>query len=130
MRPFNEGEAMSLMQEFREFAIKGNMIDMAVGIIIGAAFGKVVDSLVKDIIMPPIGLLLGGVDFRQLYVNLGHASYETLEAAEKAGAPVLKYGSFISTLVDFVIVAWAIFILVKAVNRFRTVPPQPAAPQA
>jgi large conductance mechanosensitive channel len=130
MRQFNEGEAMSLMQEFREFAIKGNMIDMAVGIIIGAAFGKVVDSLVKDIIMPPIGLLLGGVDFRQLYVNLGRTSYETLEAAEKAGAPVLKYGAFISTLIEFLIVAWAVFMLVKAVNRFRTAPPQPAAPPA
>ena len=111
---------MSLISEFKEFAIKGNMIDMAVGIIIGAAFGKVVDSLVKDIIMPPIGMLLGGVDFRQLYVNLGSGTYETLEAAQTAGAPLLKYGAFISTLVDFLIVAWAIFIAVKAMNRVRT----------
>ena len=110
---------MSVIQEFREFAVKGNMIDMAVGIIIGAAFGKVVDSLVKDIIMPPIGLLLGGVDFRHLYVNLGSSAYDTLEAAEKAGAPLLKYGVFASTLIDFLIVAWAIFIAVKAVNRVR-----------
>jgi len=111
---------MSLISEFKEFAIKGNMIDMAVGIIIGAAFGKVVDSLVKDIIMPPIGMLLGGVDFRQLYVNLGSGTYETLEAAQAAGAPLLKYGAFISTLVDFLIVAWAIFIVVAAMNRVRT----------
>jgi len=111
---------MSLISEFKEFAIKGNMIDMAVGIIIGAAFGKVVDSLVKDIIMPPIGMLLGGVDFRQLYVNLGSRTYETLEAAQAAGAPLLKYGAFISSLVDFLIVAWAIFVAVKAMNRLRT----------
>jgi large conductance mechanosensitive channel len=110
---------MGMLQEFKEFAVKGNMIDMAVGIIIGAAFGKVVDSLVKDIILPPIGLLLGGVDFKHLYVNLGTARYESLEAAEKAGAPLLKYGAFISTLVDFLIVAWAIFIAVKAMNRLR-----------
>jgi large conductance mechanosensitive channel len=111
---------MSIIREFREFAVKGNMIDMAVGIIIGAAFSKVVDSLVKDIIMPPIGLLLGGVDFRHLYVNLGSIAYDTLEAAQAAGAPLLKYGAFISTLVDFLIVAWAIFIAVKAMNRVRS----------
>ena len=118
---------MSLISEFKEFAIKGNMIDMAVGIIIGAAFGKVVDSLVKDIIMPPIGMLLGGVDFRQLYVNLGSGAYETLEAAQTAGAPLLKYGSFISSLVDFLIVAWAIFVAVKAMNRVRTFGVKPRA---
>ncbi len=112
---------MSIVAEFREFAVKGNMIDMAVGIIIGAAFGKVVDSLVKDIIMPPVGLLLGGVDFKHLHLNLGTAVYESLEAAEKAGAPLLKYGAFISSLVDFLIVAWAIFIAVKAMNRARAV---------
>lgn len=111
---------MSVLSEFKEFAVKGNMIDMAVGIIIGAAFGKVVDSLVKDIIMPPIGALLGGVDFRHLYFNLGSGVYESMEAAQAAGAPLLKYGSFISSLVDFVIVAWAIFIAVKAMNRMRT----------
>ena len=111
---------MGIVQEFREFAVKGNMVDMAVGIIIGAAFTKVVDSLVKDIIMPPVGLLLGGVDFRQLYVNLGAMDYPTLEAAEKAGAPLLKYGAFVSNVVDFLIVAWVIFLAVKAVNRLRT----------
>ena len=110
---------MSMITEFREFAVKGNMIDMAVGIIIGAAFGKVVNSLVSDIIMPPIGMLLGGVDFRALYINLGSGSFDTMEAAVQAGAPLLKYGVFISTLVDFLIVAWAIFIVVKAINRMR-----------
>jgi large conductance mechanosensitive channel len=118
---------MSLMSEFKEFAVKGNMIDMAVGIIIGAAFGKVVDSLVKDIIMPPIGALLGGVDFRHLYLNLGSGVYESMEAAQAAGAPLLKYGSFVSALVDFLIVAWAIFIAVKAMNRVRTFGVKPAA---
>ncbi len=112
---------MSFVAEFKEFAIKGNMVDMAVGIIIGAAFGKVVDSLVKDIIMPPVGLLLGGVDFRHLYINLGRVPYETLDAAEKAGAPILKYGAFISTLVDFFIMALTIFIVVKFINRLKRV---------
>jgi large conductance mechanosensitive channel len=111
---------MGVVQEFRQFAVKGNMIDMAVGIVIGAAFGKVVDSLVKDVLLPPIGLLLGGVDFRQLHVNLGSTAYESLDAAEKAGAPLLKYGAFLSTLLDFLIIAWAIFIVVKAVNRLRS----------
>lgn len=115
---------VSMISEFKEFAVKGNMIDMAVGIIIGAAFGKVVNSLVSDIIMPPIGMMLGGVDFRSLYVNLGSGSFETMEAAVQAGAPLLKYGVFISTLVDFLVVAWAIFIVVKAINRMRG----PAAP--
>ncbi len=110
---------MSFVAEFKEFAIKGNMIDMAVGIIIGAAFGKVVDSLVRDIIMPPVGLLLGGVDFKHLYVNLGHVQYETLDAAEKAGAPILKYGVFVGTLVDFFIMAMTIFLVVKFINRLK-----------
>lgn len=110
---------MSFISEFKEFAIKGNMIDMAVGIIIGAAFGRVVDSLVKDIIMPPIGLLLGGVDFTQLFINLSGVHYDSLDAAEKAGAPVLRYGAFISTLIDFVIIALAIFVAIKFVNRLR-----------
>ncbi len=110
---------MSFVAEFKEFAIKGNMVDMAVGIIIGAAFGKVVDSLVKDVIMPPVGLLLGGVDFRQLYLNLGSVKYGSLEAAEKAGAPLLKYGVFISTMVDFFIIALSIFLIVKFINRLK-----------
>lgn len=110
---------MTWVNEFRTFAVKGNMVDMAVGIVIGAAFGKVVDSLVKDIIMPPIGLLLGGVDFRHLYWNLSGKTYETLAAAEQAGAPLLKYGAFISAIVDFLIIAFAIFMAVKFVNRIR-----------
>lgn len=117
---------MKWTQEFREFALKGNMVDMAVGVIIGAAFGKVVDSLVKDIVMPPIGMLLGGVDFRHLYIALNGATYESLAVAEKTGAPLLKYGAFISALIDFAIVALAIFIAIKAINRMRVgAPPSP-----
>jgi large conductance mechanosensitive channel len=121
---------MAIIQEFKEFAIKGNMVDLAVAVIIGGAFGKIIDSLVKDIIMPLIGLLLGGVDFRHLFITLGSASYATLAEAEKAGAAVLRYGVFIQTLVDFLIIAWAIFLAVKAINRMkREQPPEaPAAP--
>jgi len=122
---------MGMVQEFKEFAMKGNVVDMAVGVVIGGAFGKIVNSLVNDVIMPPIGMLLGGVDFRQLYVNLGPTAHETLEAAEKAGAPVIKYGAFINTVLDFVIIAWAIFLVVKGINRLkREAPPEPAAPAA
>jgi large conductance mechanosensitive channel len=117
---------VSMISEFKAFAIKGNMIDMAVGIIIGAAFGKVVNSLVSDIIMPPIGMLLGGVDFRQLYINLGSGAFDTMDAAVQAGAPLIRYGAFISTLVDFLILAWAIFIVIKAINRVRGTEPEAA----
>jgi large conductance mechanosensitive channel len=123
---------MGMMQEFKEFAMRGNVVDLAVGVIIGAAFGKIVDSLVKDVVMPPIGKLMGGVDFKQLYINLGEQTFETLEAAEKAGAPLIKYGAFINTLVDFIIVAFAIFVAVKAINKLKRepppAPPPPAAP--
>jgi large conductance mechanosensitive channel len=118
---------MSFFNEFKEFAVRGNAIDMAVGIIIGAAFGKIIDSLVKDVVMPPIGRLLGGVDFKQLYINLGDKTYETLEAAEKAGAPLIKYGSFINNLVDFIIIAFVIFIMVRLINKLKA-QPQPADP--
>jgi large conductance mechanosensitive channel len=111
---------MSFISEFKEFAIKGNMVDMAVGIVIGVAFGKVVESLVKDVIMPPIGMLLGGVNFSHLYLNLSSQDYPSLEAAEQAGAPLLKYGSFISSLVDFLIIALAIFVVVKVINKLKT----------
>lgn len=122
---------MSFMKEFKEFAMRGNVVDLAVGVIIGAAFGKIVDSLVKDIVMPVVGLLVGGVDFRHLYINLGSESYETLEAAEKAGAPLVKYGQFINTTIDFIIIAFAIFVAVKAINRLkRTEPPPPTTPAA
>lgn len=120
---------MSFFNEFKAFAVRGNVVDMAVGIIIGAAFGKIIDSLVKDVIMPPIGRLLGGVDFKQLYVNLGDKSFETLEAAEKAGAPLIKYGAFINTLVDFTIIAFVIFVMARMINKLK-MQPQPADPTA
>ncbi len=110
---------MSLLSEFREFAVKGNMIDMATGIIIGAAFNKIVDSLVNDIIMPPLGFLIGGVDFKHLYFNLGPTAYASMEEAIKAGAPIIRYGIFINTLVDFLIVSFTIFVTIKLINRLR-----------
>ncbi len=110
---------MGMIKEFKEFAVKGNVVDMAVGIIIGAAFGKIVSSLVEGIIMPPIGLLLGGVDFSDIFINLGSGSYETLTAAEKAGAPVIKIGAFANEVISFTIVAFAVFILVKGINSLK-----------
>jgi large conductance mechanosensitive channel len=118
---------MGMMQEFKEFAMRGNVVDLAVGVVIGGAFGKIVDSLVKDVIMPIVGKLLGGVDFKHLYLSLGDQAYETLEAAEKAGAPLIKYGAFINAIVDFLIVAFVIFMVIKAMNRMkREAPPAPA----
>lgn len=108
---------MSFIQEFKEFAMKGNVVDLAVGVIIGGAFQKIVDSLVKDLLMPVLGKLLGGVDFKHLYINLGDKTFETMEAAEKAGAPLFKYGVFINSIIDFVIVAMAIFVAIKAMNK-------------
>jgi large conductance mechanosensitive channel len=120
---------MSIMQEFKAFAMRGNVIDLAVGVVIGTAFGKIVNSLVGDIIMPMVGALMGGVDFKQFYLNLSDVSYESLELAEKAGAPLIKYGAFINTMVDFIIIAFAIFIAVKAINKFkRQEEVTPAAP--
>ena len=113
---------MSIVSEFKEFAMKGNVVDLAVGVIIGGAFGKIVDSFVKDVVMPVIGRMLGGVDFKHLYLNLGDKAFETLEAAEKAGAPIVKYGAFISTLIDFLIVAIALFVAIKVINRLRPPP--------
>lgn len=110
---------MGFIQEFKQFAMRGNVIDLAVGVVIGGAFGKIVDSLVKDVIMPPVGALLGGVDFKHLYLNLGSTSYDTMEAAEKAGAPLIKYGAFINSMVDFTIIAFAIFVAVKAINKLQ-----------
>ena len=110
---------MGLMKEFKEFAVKGNAVDMAVGIIIGAAFGKIVSSLVNDVIMPPIGRALGQIDFKSLFINLGTVSYETLAEAQKAGAPTLNYGNFIQTVVDFVIIAFAVFMMIKVINSVR-----------
>ena len=108
-----------LLREFREFAVRGNVVDMAVGIIIGAAFGRIVGSLVDDVVMPPIGWLLGRVDFSDLYVSLSGETYASLTAAREAGAPVIGYGLFINTIIHFVIVAFAVFILIKWINRLR-----------
>jgi large conductance mechanosensitive channel len=108
-----------LLKEFKEFAIKGNVVDMAVGIIIGAAFGTIVKSLVSDVIMPPIGVLMGGIDFADLFINLSGGSYATLEAAKKAGAVTLNYGAFINTVISFVIVAAAVFALIKGMNSLK-----------
>ena len=112
-----------MLKEFKEFAVKGNVVDMAVGIIIGAAFGKIVDSLVKDLIMPPIGLALGKVDFANLFVVLKQGStpgpYLTVDAAQKAGAVTFNYGVFINTCLSFIIVAFAVFLLVRFINRLR-----------
>ncbi|HEY7216511.1 MAG TPA: large conductance mechanosensitive channel protein MscL [Thermoanaerobaculia bacterium] len=122
---------MGLIQEFREFAVKGNAIDLAVGVIVGGAFGKIVSSLVDDVIMPPIGLLLGGADFTSLFVNLGPGNYPTLAAAKAAGAPTLNYGNFLQAVVNFLIVVWVIFLMVKAINRMRRKEEEaPAAPPA
>jgi len=122
---------MGLIQEFREFAVKGNAIDLAVGVIIGGAFGKIISSLVDDVIMPPIGLLLGGADFNELFINLGSGEYPTLAAAKAAGAPTLNYGNFLQAIVDFLIVVWVIFLMVRAINRMRRREEEaPAAPPA
>ena len=117
-----------MLKEFKEFAMRGNVLDLAVGVVIGAAFGKIVASLVDDVIMPPIGRLLGHVDFSNLFLNLSDKSFDTLAAAKAAGAPTLNYGNFINTIINFVIVAFAIFLLVRTVNRWTTKPAAPAAP--
>ena len=122
-----------MFKEFREFAMRGNVVDMAVGIIIGAAFGKIVDSLVKDVIMPPIGLLLGKVDFSNLFVVLKQGKtmgpYLSLDAAQKAGAVTFNFGMFINTVITFIIVAFAVFLLIRAINQLkRKEQEKPAAP--
>ena len=108
-----------MLKEFKDFAMRGNVVDMAIGIILGGAFGKIVSSFVADVIMPPIGLLLGKVDFSQLYLNLSGTSYANLAAAQTAGAPVMKYGAFLNTILDFIIVAFAIFMVVRQMNRLK-----------
>ena len=112
-----------MFKEFREFAMRGNMVDMAVGIIIGAAFGKIIASLVTDIIMPPIGLLLGGIDFTNIFINLSAGTFATLDEAKKAGAATINVGLFLNTLIDFLIIAFAIFIVIKQLNRLKKAPP-------
>jgi large conductance mechanosensitive channel len=108
-----------MIKEFKEFVMKGNVLDMAVGIIIGAAFGKVVTSFVSDVLMPPIGLLLGKVDFSNLFINMSGKTFESLAEAKKAGAATLNYGLFLNTTIDFLIVGFAIFIMVRQVNRMK-----------
>ena len=112
-----------MLKEFKEFAVRGNVVDMAVGIIIGAAFGKIVDSLVKDVIMPPIGLLLGRVDFSNLFVVIKQGAqagpYLSVETAQKAGAVTFNYGMFLNTVISFVIIAFAVFLLIRAINRLK-----------
>ena len=123
---------MGLIQEFKEFAVKGNALDLAVGVVLGTAFGKIVTSLVDDILMPPIGLALGGVDFGDLFVNLGSGDYPSLAAAKEAGAPTLNYGNFLQGLIDFLLVALALFLIIRVLNRFRRQKKEapPAAPAA
>jgi large conductance mechanosensitive channel len=108
-----------MFKEFKEFAMKGNVMDMAVGIIIGAAFGKIITSFVTDVLMPPIGLLLGKVDFSNLFLNLSGTAYPSIAAAKEAGAATLNYGVFLSTVIDFLIVAFVIFLVVKQMNRLK-----------
>jgi len=125
---------MSIIKEFKAFAIRGNVLDMAIGIIIGTAFGKIITSLVNDVIMPPIGKLLGNMDFGNLFIVLGDGKFESLDAAKKAGAATLNYGAFVNTTIDFLIVAFVIFIVVKAMNTAKkkeeAKPVAPPAPSA
>jgi large conductance mechanosensitive channel len=116
-----------MLKEFKEFAMKGNVLDMAIGVIIGGAFGKIVSSLVSDVLMPPLGLVLGKVDFSSLFLNLSGTPQPSLAAAKAAGAPTVNYGVFLQTVLDFIIIAFVIFMLVKQVNRLKT-PAVPAAP--
>lgn len=110
---------MGMLKEFKEFALKGNVMDMAIGIIIGAAFTTVVKSLVDDLLMPPLGKLTGGVDFSDMFINMGDLQYDSLDAARAAGAPVIAYGLFINNIISFTIVAFVVFMLVKGMNRLK-----------
>lgn len=115
-----------MWKEFKAFAMRGNVLDMAIGIILGAAFGKIITSLVTDVLMPPFGLILGKVDFSGLFLNISGKSYSTLAAAKAAGAATINYGMFLNTVVDFLIVAFVIFLLVRQVNRWNKPAPAPA----
>jgi large conductance mechanosensitive channel len=116
-----------MWKEFKEFAMRGNVMDMAVGIIIGAAFGKIITSFVNDVLMPPIGLLLGKVDFSNLFLTLSGQSFATLEEAKKAGAVIIKYGVFLNTIIDFIIVAFVIFLMIRQLTKLKK-EPEPAVP--
>ena len=117
-----------MFKEFKEFIMRGSVLDLAIGVIIGGAFGKIVSSLVSDVIMPPIGLLLGKVNFTDLYINLSGTEYPSLAAAQEAGAPTLNYGLFLNSILEFLIIALVIFLIVKQVNRMMKPKEAPAAP--
>lgn len=119
-----------MLKEFKEFAMRGNVLDLAVGVIIGGAFGKIVSSLVEDVIMPPIGRLMGPVNFSDLFINLSGKSYETLKDAKAASAATLNYGLFLNTVINFLIVAFCVFLLVKQINRFVAKPAPAPVPTA
>jgi len=116
-----------MLKEFKEFAMRGNVVDMAVGIVIGGAFGKIVASFVKDVLMPPIGMLMGGIDFSTKFINLGEGTFATLAEAQEAGAATLNYGAFINTVIDFVIIAFAIFMVINAMNKAKKKEEEPPA---
>jgi len=117
-----------MLKEFREFAMRGNVLDMAIGVILGAAFGKIISSLVSDVIMPPIGLVLGNVDFSNLFIDLSGKNPPSLAAAKEMGAPIIAWGAWINTVIDFVIVAFVIFLVVKQINRMKKAAPAAAPP--
>ncbi|MFT5500885.1 MAG: large conductance mechanosensitive channel [Woeseiaceae bacterium] len=123
-----------MLEEFKKFAMRGNVMDMAVGIIIGAAFGKIVSSFVADVVMPPIGMVVGNVDFSQLYINLSGNEYASLTAAQEAGAATINYGVFFNNVLDFVIIAFAIFMVIRGMNKMKKKeeekPAEPAKPSA
>ena len=120
---------MGFIKEFKEFAVKGNVMDMAVGVIIGGAFGKIVTSLVNDVLMPVVGKLTGGISFTDLFVTLGDGEFKTLAAAQEAGAAVLAYGQFIQNIIDFIIIAFCIFLMIKGMNKLKKKEePAPEAP--
>ena len=117
---------MGFIKEFKEFAMKGNVMDMAVGVIIGGAFGKIVTSLVNDVLMPLVSLGTGGIDFTDLFINLGEGNYSTLAAAKEAGAAVFAYGQFIQNIIDFIIIAFCIFLMIKGMNKLNRKKEEPA----
>ena len=117
-----------MLKEFKEFVMRGNVLDLAIAVIIGGAFGAIVTSLINDVLMPPIGLALGHVDFKDLFLSLNGQSYPSLAGAKAAGAPVLAYGQFINTVTNFLVIAFVVFMIVKQANRFKKPAPAPAAP--
>jgi large conductance mechanosensitive channel len=117
-----------MLKEFKEFVMRGNVLDLAIAVIIGGAFGAIVTSLINDVLMPPIGLALGHVDFKDLFVSLNGQSYPSVAAAKAAGAPVIAYGQFINTITNFLVIAFVVFLIVKQANRFKKPAPAPAAP--